>query len=765
MFRLDLGAATAVAAVRADFRPSRSGSLLASLALVLGAINPVDSRAATLIGLGDFPGGNSDSRAFGISANGLVVVGKGSGGANGAFRWTQADGMKELAACACMTFPGFFEAYAASEDGSEVVGVSRALNGEAVRWTLSEDPKIESTTKSLGDLPGGGSNPNSSANDVSADGQVVVGFGTSDSGREAFRWTSAGDDGDMSGLGDFAGGIGDSSATAVSKDGLVVVGYGTSSSGRQAFRWTSANGMVGLGDLAGGSVGSQAFDVSPDGSVVVGISRSGLGDEAFRWTQAGGMVALSDLPGGDFGSEAHGASENGEVVVGAGSIAGASAAFYWTQANGMQNLLEVLVAQGADVTGWDSLEIAYDVSPDGSAIVGYGYHNGFPEAFLAYLGDATPGPDNLFGTPGNDTLDGKGGADVMTGLAGDDTYIVDNTGDSVVEVTGEGVDTVKSSVTYTLLSNTENLILTGSAAINGNGNSLANTLTGNSGNNQLNGKIGADVMKGMAGNDIYYVDNIGDKVTEGLNQGTDTIRSSISRALPTNVENLTLTGSAAINGNGNSLANTLTGNSGNNQLNGKIGADVMKGMAGNDIYYVDNIGDKVTEGLNQGTDTIRSSISRALPTNVEILTLIGTAAINGTGNTLANKIFGNGAANTLNGKESNDTLTGGAGGDRFLFATALNGSTNFDRITDFNALDDTIRLENAIFMALTTTGTLAASAFTLGIAASTAEHRIIYDQATGYLYYDQDGTGAAAKVRFAFLTTKPALTNADFWVQ
>lgn len=676
MFRLDLGAATAVAAVRGSFSPARSGSLLAYLALFLGAISPVDSRAATLIGLGDFPGGNSDSRAFGISADGLVVVGKGSGGANGAFRWTQVEGMVELPACACTTFPGFFEAHAASEDGSVVVGVSRALNGEAVRWTLSEG-----TTESLGDLPGGSVNPNSFANDVSADGQVVVGFGTSDSGREAFRWTAAGG---MVGLGDFAGGIGDSSATAVSEDGLVVVGYGTSSSGRSAFRWTSTNGMVGLGDLAGGSIGSEAFDVSPDGSVVVGISRSGLGDEAFRWTQAGGMVALGDLPGGDFGSEARGASENGGVVVGAGSIADASAAFYWTQADGMQNLLEVLVAQGADVTGWDSLEIAYDVSPDGSAIVGYGYHNGLPEAFLAYVGDATPGPDNLFGTPGNDTLDGKGGADVMTGLAGDDTYIVDNTGDSVVEAADEGVDTVKSSVTYTLPANTEKLLLTGSAAINGTGNSLANTLTGNSGNNLLNGRTGADVMRGMAGNDIYYVDNVLDRVTEGVDQGMDTIRSTITRALPANVENLTL---------------------------------------------------------------------------------IGTAAISGSGNTLANKIIGNGAVNTLNGKESNDTLTGGAGVDRFLFATALNGSTNFDRITDFNALDDTIRLENAIFMALTTTGRLAASAFTLGIAASTAEHRIIYDQATGYLYYDRDGTGAAAKVRFAALTTKPAIANADFVVQ
>jgi hypothetical protein len=158
-------------------------------------------------------------------------------------------------------------------------------------------------------------------------------------------------------------------------------------------RWTQA-GIQGLGDLPGGNVSSEAFGVSPDGSVVVGVGRAGLIDEAFRWTSAG-MVGL----GGE--SAAQAASTNGAVVVGSRtSTQGTEEAFYWTQAGGMQSLLSVLSAQGADVTGWSSLEVAYDVSSDGTAIVGWGTHTDpdhapapHPEAFLARLNGGGPDRD------------------------------------------------------------------------------------------------------------------------------------------------------------------------------------------------------------------------------------------------------------------------------------------------------------------------------------------------------------------------------------
>jgi Ca2+-binding RTX toxin-like protein len=284
------------------------------------------------------------------------------------------------------------------------------------------------------------------------------------------------------------------------------------------------------------------------------------------------------------------------------------------------------------------------------------------------MGDA--GNDTLNGGAGNDLINGGTGADNMSGGLGDDTYVVDNTGDVVTEALNEGTDTVQSSITYTLGHNIENLTLTGTSSINGTGNDLNNILTGNSGGNNLNGGLGADTMIGGAGNDTYAVDNTGDIITENLNQGTDTVQSSITYTLGSNLENLTLTGTSAINGTGNELnnvltgnsaANVLTGNAGNDTLNGGADADTLIGGLGNDIYVVDNLGDIVTENLNEGTDTVQSYITYALGNNVENLTLMGSAAINGTGNSLNNVLTGNSAPNVLSGGLGNDTYVIGTG--------------------------------------------------------------------------------------------------------
>ncbi len=200
----------------------------------------------------------------------------------------------------------------------------------------------------------------------------------------------------MIGLGFLSGGN-ESEAYAVSADGSVIVGYGTNVDGnKEAFRWTQADGMVGLGDLPDGFFSSIAYGISADGSVIVGQGNSADGPEAFRWTQVDGMVGLGDLPGGGFGSTALATSADGSVVVGYGTSTIGTEAFYWTQAGGMKSLAEILTANGVDLTGW-TLQRAEGVSADGSVVVGLAVNGGNSLAFIATLG-SDPGvttPEDL----------------------------------------------------------------------------------------------------------------------------------------------------------------------------------------------------------------------------------------------------------------------------------------------------------------------------------------------------------------------------------
>jgi len=350
-------------------------------ALVIATIKPAYVSAVDFLSIGVLPDGLVPERAYGVSANGQVIVGDGVSGvmvedpdtglpvpisSHEAFRWRSnggfSGGLGDLPGGAYLSW-----AHGASSRGNVIVGYSHSeiANGstEAFRWT-------EATGMvGMGDLEGGFFS--SSAWDVSANGNVIVGQSSSTNGIEAFRWT---EETGMVGLGDLPGLGFNSDAEATSADGSVVVGQSVSAFGNEAFRWTEETEMVGLGDLTGGSFNSKAFDVSADGSVVVGTGVSEEGGEAFRWTEATGMVGLGDLPGGQFRSSAHGVSADGSVVVGDGWSTPRGTigeAFIWDETHDMRSIKMVLEAAGIDLTGWE-LESAQDVSANGLIVVGYG---------------------------------------------------------------------------------------------------------------------------------------------------------------------------------------------------------------------------------------------------------------------------------------------------------------------------------------------------------------------------------------------------------
>jgi Ca2+-binding RTX toxin-like protein len=222
---------------------------------------------------------------------------------------------------------------------------------------------------------------------------------------------------------------------------------------------------------------------------------------------------------------------------------------------------------------------------------------------------------------------------------------------------------------------------------------------------------------------------------------------------------------------GTSGSDTIIGTDNGDVLNGGAGADTLQGLGGNDTYIVDNVADKVVEAANAGIDTVQSSVTYTLPTNVENLVLTGTTAINGTGNALANVLTGNSAANTLSGGDGNDTLegmwgndvlTGGLGADTFLFNAFGHG---VDRVTDFaSAQGDKLAVHASDYgLAI---GALAGDWFESSLAgvATKAHAEFVFSTSSHTLGWDADGSGSAAAIQVATFSNNALLKYQDFTI-
>ena len=371
--------------------------------------------------------------------------------------------------------------------------------------------------------------------------------------------------------------------------------------------------------------------------------------------------------------------------------------------------------------------------------------------------DGTAAADTINGTNGNDIINGLAGADTISGNAGDD--VIDggaandilnggtNTGvgDTVTYASATAAVTVSLAVTASqntggagrdTLSNFENLIGT---AFNDRltGSSTANRIDGGAGNDTITGGAGSDTLDGGAGSDVYIITALSEKSTvevvdTGLT-GTDELRFTAAAnstltilAGDTGLERVAIgtgtgasavtTATTALNVDASAGANGLNivGNAGINRLTGTAFADRVEGGSGNDIL-----------GGGAGSDT-----------------LIGGAG--------------------------NDALTGGADADVFVFNFAPDAASNRDTITDFVSAQDDIWLARAVMTGLgPTLGALSVDAFRFGAGVTTAgdaTDRIIYNTTNGALYYDADGTGAAAAIQLANLSGAPTLTFSDFLI-
>ncbi|WP_223544079.1 peroxidase family protein [Pseudomonas sp. A-B-19] len=411
----------------------------------------------------------------------------------------------------------------------------------------------------------------------------------------------------------FVGTAGDDIFTGTAGDDIASGGAGNDIlnglGGNDILNGDAGNDMLigGTGaDTMAGGVGDDVYEVADLGDVVTELGGEGTDTV---WTSLSGYTLTANVDNLFFGGSGNfagtgnaldntlvGGAGNDVLIGGAGTdtmVGGVGSDVY--EVTDLGDVVSELGGAGSD-TVWTSL---------GSYVLGANVDNLFfgGSGDFAGTGNALDntivggaGNDILVSAAGNDILIGGSGTDTMVGGVDNDVYAVDNLGDVVTELTGEGNDTVWTSLgSYVLGANLENLFFGGSGDFAGTGNALDNVIAGGAGNDILVsaagndliiGGTGADTMTGGVGNDVYEVTDLGDVVTELGGEGTDTAWTSLgSYVLGANVDNLFFGGSGDFAGTGNALDNTIAGGAGNDVLVGGAGNDVMSGgVAGNDIF-------------------------------------------------------------------------------------------------------------------------------------------------------------------------------------
>jgi Ca2+-binding RTX toxin-like protein len=534
---------------------------------------------------------------------------------------------------------------------------SLIMGANLIGLTLLGTENLTATGNALGNVIDG----NKGANQI--DGGAGADTMTGGAGNDVFVLKAGQANGDV--IGDFAGN-GSAAGDSIQFDGYSAAATLVNLGGNQwqivdgAMTETfTVTGALATSDYSFVNVGAPPPPPPPD---------PGAGDDTIA-----GTSAAESLSGGGGNDQIGGLGGNDTLDGGAGNdtLDGGTGADKLVGGGGndvyvVDNAGDVVDESGGGV---DTIRTIFAVD------LGVGSLSAIEDAVLlgtsAINAYGNAAGNQLTGNSAANILDGRGGTDTLAGGKGNDTYVVDNTGDIVIEVASGGTDTVNSSVSYGLTDpNLEHLtLLAGAGAINGAGNALANKITGNESANLLDGMAGADTMAGGLGDDIYVVDSTSDVVTEsaGAGTGSDTVRTGLaSYTLGSNLENLVLLAGAST-GTGNGLANMITGNDAGNTLDGKAGADTLAGGNGNDVYVVDVAGDVVIESGADSGDEIRSVVGfGSAVAGVEHYTFTGSTAVSFTGDGAANRIAGTAKADTLAGGAGNDTLVGGNGNDSLV---------------------------------------------------------------------------------------------------